>query len=168
DPINRDDRTPRSRLEAELSVLSKVSAADMPVIEQMPEASLLRVYRGNGEREVFTLIRNRRHTNVAFVLGESLRYESDKDTLTVVRGIATGYPNFIFNVRADDVPRFVRDLRDTSVRYRQDYLDRIAGSWGVRRTSSQLWQIFHDINAWMREREPLEAGMLDLNRYAGD
>ena len=168
DPINRDDRAPRSRVEAELSVLSNVSAADMPVIEQMPEASLLRVYKDNGEREVFTLIRNRRHTNVAFVLGESLRYESDKDTLTVVRGIATGYPNFIFNVRADDVPRFVRDLRDTSVRYRQDYLDRIAGPWGVRRTSSQLWQIFHDINAWMREREPLEAGMLDLNRYAGD
>ncbi|MBP9614627.1 MAG: fatty acid cis/trans isomerase, partial [Thiopseudomonas sp.] len=37
--------------------------------------------------------------------------------------------------------------------------------WGIRRTHPQFWQHFHDLSEHIREREPLEAGVLDMNRY---
>jgi hypothetical protein len=39
-------------------------------------------------------------------------------------------------------------------------------SWGVRRTNPDFWNVLHDIQAWVRETTPLEAGVLDINRYA--
>ncbi|GAB3396021.1 hypothetical protein GCM10027514_44130 [Azotobacter armeniacus] len=36
---------------------------------------------------------------------------------------------------------------------------------GIRRCHPELWHYFNDLSAWQRETEPLEAGVLDVNRY---
>ena len=37
--------------------------------------------------------------------------------------------------------------------------------WGIRRSHPQFWQYFHDLSAYIQETEPVEAGVLDMNRY---
>ena len=150
------------RAEQSLSRLTAKPAGALKVIEQLPEATLLRVEMPSGQREVYSLLRNRAHTNVAFMLGEELRYQPALDTLTVYPGVLSSYPNFIFNVQAEQVAEFVSAMeqaRDTPA------FEQVVERWGIRRTHPEFWRYFHDISAYIQQTEPIEAGVLDMNRY---
>lgn len=150
------------RVEQALSRLANKPAGGLKVIDQLPEATLLRVELADGRREVYSLLRNRAHSNVAFILGEHLRYQPALDTLTVYPGVLSSYPNFIFSLGAEEVPAFVAALEQTR---EAGAFQRIVERWGIRRTHPEFWRYFHDLSAYIRETEPAEAGVLDMNRY---
>ncbi|MFJ4374026.1 fatty acid cis/trans isomerase [Pseudomonas japonica] len=172
DPINRCTGAYCSRpqmseefrdVEQALSRLVSRPAAGLKVIGQLPEATLLRIEGQGGQRQVYSLLRNRAHSNVAFMLGEAYRYQPGLDTLTLVPGVLSSYPNFMFNVPASDVPEFVEDLE--AARDDKDRFERVVMRWGVRRSHPQFWRYFHDLNTYIQETDPVEAGVLDMNRY---
>ena len=148
--------------EQALRRLAASPAAGLPVIHQMPDVTLLRVSLPDGSRVIYTLLRNRAHSNVAFMLGESLRYQPEKDTLTVYPGLLGSYPNFLFSLSAQEVPAFVAALEQAGSA--EAFAD-IASRWGIRRSHPAFWDYFHDLSAYLREQEPREAGVLDMNRY---
>ena len=171
DPINRCQGAYCSRpgigetfsdVEQVLSRLTSRPAAGLKVIDQLPEATMLRIEGSDGKRVVYSLLRNRAHNNVAFMLGEAYRYQPGLDTLTIYPGVMSSYPNFMFNIPASDVPEFVEDMELANT---QENFERIVMRWGVRRSNPQFWQYFHDLNSYIRETEPVEAGVLDMNRY---
>ncbi|RYJ63193.1 fatty acid cis/trans isomerase [Pseudomonas songnenensis] len=171
DPINRcqgshcyraDQPASLQRADQALSRLTNRLAAGLPVIQYLPEATLLRVESGDGRRELYSLLRNRAHSNVAFMYGESLRWQPRLDTLTVYPGILSSYPNFLFNMPAADVPAFVSALEQ--VRDNRDF-ERLVERWGVRRSHPRFWDYFTDLTRYLEETDPVEAGVLDMNRY---
>lgn len=170
DPINRCTGAYCSRtgiseefknVEQSLSRLVSRPAAGLKVIDRLPEATMLRI-PGKSGRMVYSLLRNRAHTNVAFLLGEAYRYVPGLDSLTLWPGVLSSYPNFMFNVPADQVPAFVDALEQSRD---QASFDNIVERWGVRRTNPQFWDFFHDLSTYIQETEPQEAGVLDMNRY---
>jgi len=171
DPLNRclgthcyraDQPLPLQQAEQALSRLSNRMAAGLPVVGQLPEATLLRIEYGSGQRELYSLLRNRAHSNVAFMFGEDWRYQPRRDTLTVYPGILSSYPNFLFNLDAREVTTFVAALE--RVRDGADF-ERIVERWGIRRSHPQFWFYFNDLSRYLEETDPLEAGVLDMNRY---
>jgi hypothetical protein len=171
DPINRCDGAYCSRpnidpalqdAEQALSRLTARPAAGLKVIDQLPEASLLRIETASGKREFYSLLRNRAHSNVAFMLGEALRYQPGLDTLTIYPGVLSSYPNFIFNIPAQQVPEFVTQMENAKDAVA---LEKIVDRWGIRRSHPQFWQYFHDQTRYLDETDPREAGVLDMNRY---
>ncbi|MDY0249694.1 MAG: fatty acid cis/trans isomerase [Pseudomonas sp.] len=171
DPINRCRSahchreglsTEAAAVEHTLARLGSRPAAGFKVINYLPEATMVRVELSNGEREIYSVLRNRAHSNVAFMIAESLRYQPGLDTLTVYPEVLSSYPSFIFNVQAADVPTFVMALEQVSD---EAAFRKVVEHWGIRRTHPQFWQYFHDLSEHIREREPLEAGVLDMNRY---
>lgn len=171
DPINRcqgnhcgrADQAPWIQAaDRTLAALSARPASQLPGILQLPETSFLRVVDEHGERTLYTLIRNRAHSNVAFLTGENLRYLPEQDTLTIYPGIVGSYPNFMFEVPATLLPVFAQSL---AVAADEQTFEQLVTRWGIRRTHPQFWQYFHDLSEHIREREPLEAGVLDMNRY---
>ncbi|VVN54533.1 hypothetical protein PS687_01647 [Pseudomonas fluorescens] len=96
---------------------------------------------------VYSLLRNRAHSNVAFLLGEAYRYQPGLDTLTVYPGVLSSYPNFMFNIPALDVPAFVAQMEQ--VKDSQQF-ERIVDRWGVRRSHPLFWQYFHDLSEYVR------------------
>ena len=155
EPVLRD-------AEQALSRLTSRPAAGLKVIDQLPEATMLRIETRTGHREVYSLLRNRAHSNVAFMLGEASRYQPGLDTLTVFPGVLSSYPNFMFNIPAEQVPAFVAAME--SARDAQHF-EKIVDRWGVRRSHPQFWEYFHDLSTYIRETTPLEEGVLDMNRY---
>ncbi|MDN6874236.1 fatty acid cis/trans isomerase [Pseudomonas citronellolis] len=155
---------PRPLQDAEQAFSRLVSrpAAGLKVIEQFPEATILRVELPGGKREIYTALRNRAHSNVAFMLGESLRYQPGLDTLTIYPGVLSSYPNFMFDLKAEEAGDFVSALE--RVQSQEDF-DKVVERWGIRRSHPQFWRYFHDLDAYLRETEPVEAGILDMNRY---
>jgi hypothetical protein len=94
--------------------------------------------------------------------GEELRYQPALDTLTVYPGVLTSYPNFMFGLTAQEVPEFVRSMELAS---HDQAFGKIVERWGIRRSHPEFWGYFHDMSAYIRETEPIEAGVLDMNRY---
>ena len=171
DPINRchgthcyreDQPVELQRVEQALARLTNRMAAGLPAILQLPEATLLRVEYADDRREIYSLLRNRAHSNVAFMFGESLRWQPRLDTLTVYPGILSSYPNFLFSLPASDVPAFAAAMEQ--VRNRGDF-EQVVERWGIRRSHPLFWSYFNDLTRYLEQVEPLEAGVLDMNRY---
>jgi len=60
------------------------------------------------------------------------------------------------------VPAFVEQMENARDRYR---FEQIVERWGVRRSHPQFWQYFHDLSRYIQQTDPVEAGVLDMNRY---
>ena len=99
---------------------------------------------------------------MAFLIGESLRYQPGLDTLTIFPGVLSSYPNFIFNIPAEQVPDFVGSMENAKD---PASFEKIVERWGIRRSHPQFWQYFHDLSRYIHETEPVEEGVLDMNRY---
>ncbi|CRM35926.1 Fatty acid cis/trans isomerase (CTI) [Pseudomonas sp. 24 E 1] len=155
DPVLQD-------AEQALSRLTSRPAAGLKVIDQLPEATMLRIQTASGKREIYSLLRNRAHSNVAFLLGEAYRYQPGLDTLTLYPGVLSSYPNFMFNIPAQEVPEFVAEMERAKDANR---FEKIVDRWGVRRSHPLLWQYFHDLSQYLHEVAPVEEGVLDMNRY---
>ena len=171
DPINRCTGAYCSRdgidpafqdAEQALSRLTSRPAAGLNVIEQLPEATMLRIETPSGKRMVYSMLRNRAHSNVAFLLGEAYRYQPGLDTVTIYPGVLSSYPNFIFNIPAQEVPQFVAQMEGAKD---ADRFEKVVDRWGVRRSHPLFWQYFHDLSQYIRETTPVEEGVLDMNRY---
>lgn len=145
-----------------LSRLTHDTGAALPVVTRLPESTLLRVHASDGRRQVYTLLRHRAHSNVAWMAGESLRFQPERDRLMVYPGLLTSYPNFGFDLPVADVP----DFSDALLAVKSDAdLERVIRRWGMRRSHPGFWRFLDDINAWQRETDPREAGLLDINRW---
>ncbi|WP_426101550.1 fatty acid cis/trans isomerase [Pseudomonas sp. PSPC3-3] len=155
EPVLRD-------AEQALSRLTSRPAAGLKVIDRLPEATMLRIETRSGHREVYSLLRNRAHSNVAFMLGEASRYQPGLDTLTVYPGVLSSYPNFIFNIPAEQVPAFVAAMENARD---AQHFEKVVDRWGIRRSHPQFWEYFHDLSTYIRETTPVEEGVLDMNRY---
>lgn len=171
DPLNRCEQGNCSRIDQPhwiqqadraLSGIAAQPAASLPGISLLPEVTFVRVQHGQNERTVYTLLRDRAHSNVAFMLGEELRYQPEKDRVTVYPGITGSYPNFMFDVPAAQVGEFVAKLSKAG---KIKDFEQIVETWGIRRTHPQFWEILHDITAWQKQQQPLQAGIFDINRY---
>ncbi|CDZ93470.1 fatty acid cis/trans isomerase [Pseudomonas saudiphocaensis] len=171
DPINRCrtshcyhqlQSVARQATEQALSRLTNRVAASLKVIDWLPEATMLRVEHDDEPRAIYSLLRNRAHTNVAFMFGEAYRYKPRMDTLTVYPGVLSSYPNFIFSMNAREVPAFVAAMEQVKD---QVAFERIVERWGIRRTHPDFWAHFNDLTRYLHETDPVEAGVLDMNRY---
>ncbi len=158
----KDPEPIRNQVNSILQTLAARPAKNLSGIRWLPEVSFLRVDLPNGTFLAYTILRNRRHSNVSFIFGESLRRQEDLDSLTLVPTLIGSYPNIIFQVNLSDIERF-RDVL-ASVNSNSDYKNLIS-RWGVLRMAPNFWDIFHSFTQYVRKHDPLEAGIYDMNRY---
>ena len=145
-----------------LLALEGITSKEMPAISWLPDHSLIRVVNDTEKDLVFSMIRNRAHSNVAFILGENLRYQPEQDTLTVYPGVVGSYPNFIFTVAASELDAFVQSVKKISVK---DEFEGLIDNYGIRRTHRDFWQHFHSAYEYQLRTDKHEAGRLDMSRY---
>jgi hypothetical protein len=146
-----------------LQALTKSTAEQLPVINYLPDLSFVKIENENGSPlSVFSMVRNRFHTNVAFILGESLRYRPSKDTLTIYPGVLGSYPNFIYHVKAKQLAAFKNELTRIAS---DEAFAAFNKKWGIRRTHHGFWSHFHQLTDYLKRTNPIEAGIMDMNRY---
>jgi hypothetical protein len=151
--------------EASLQTLASKPASleSMRFVDFMPDVSFLRVSTGNPDQDLaYTLVRNKAHTNVAFMLDEEKRREPDEDTLALYRGLLGSYPNFMFHVPLDKIEAFSAALH--AVRTREQFME-VVSRYGLARTHPEIWSHFHWFVDYLRRVSPVEAGIYDMNRY---
>jgi hypothetical protein len=161
-PCDRPGATP-AEIRAERA-LQRIAAVTGPWVRLLPEVSFLRVrIDETGTRDLlYSLVHNAAHTNVAFLFDEEERRLPADDTVTVVRGHFGSYPNFFFEVGAEEVEAFASELAALAS---EADLDGFAARYGVRRTDPRFWEMADWLRGDLRRRSPVEAGVYDLGRY---
>jgi hypothetical protein len=152
--------TNQAELEAALKL---VAGTHGEFVRVLPEVSFVRVLRPGKESLVYTLVRNRAHLNVSFVLVEQFFFDPEHDTLNVMRGFVGSYPNFFFVVQLDDAQDFVRQLLE--MKEGDGSLANLVSTYGVRRRDPILWPTLDFFHGKFYADSPLEAGLFDINRY---
>ncbi len=157
------DATMRDRVEGTLMTLEQGTATEYPFINFLPNVSLIRIGFGEEDRDLaYTIMLNRVHKNVAFMLREGSRLEPEKDYLTVLRGPVGSYPNFIFQVASPKVDDFVKQLQ--AVKDAEGFTA-VVNKYGVRRTHPSFWDAFQFFSKYLERVNPLQRGIFDANRY---
>lgn len=172
DPINRCQTrsctassgpiSNQTKIQKTLRRLVERPLSAAPYIEHLPEIAFLTVDLGGGQNLLYSIIRNRAHTDVAFILGEGLRLEPQKDTLTIAPGVLGSYPNFMFRSKFEDLESFTTELLTSRS---AEQFDKFVEKWGVRRTHPEFWQVLHGVTDYVKRTNPVQAGILDINRY---
>ena len=146
-----------------LAQIAAKPAKQLKAIGWLPEVTFLRVDLPGGDYLSYTILRNRRHSNVSFLLGESLRYEEELDSLTIVARPIGSYPNLILKINSTDVGDFITAFKGADT---EKSFESIIDNWAVRRMNPQFWNVLHSFTDGMKISEPLQAGIYDINRYS--
>jgi hypothetical protein len=122
----------------------------------------LRIRLKNGTDIAATMVVNRWHDNVAFLLKEDARLDPTKDSVDFIPTLIGAYPNFFFDVHEEDLPDFL----DLLGHYQASTEDkkRLA-QYGINRSDERFWGTYDWFQAKAMHEDPVNAGLFDLNRY---
>ncbi|WP_428033846.1 fatty acid cis/trans isomerase [Amphritea sp.] len=165
--------TATDQISLALSQIAATPAAELAGVKWLPEVSFVRINLDDEAAasdggsaatsfKVYSLLRNRRHSSVAYLLGESLRYQEDLDTLTVMPEPVGSYPNLILQLKQSQLDDFVTSFQGINS---DSTFEQFVERWGVGRMNPQFWPVFHSFADYMHTTNPLEAGVYDMNRY---
>ena len=132
-------------------------------LQPVPDVTYLRVGMGGEEPDlVFSIVRNKGYKNLNSIFADEDQRDLANDTLTLVEGFVGVYPNFFMSVDAREIASFVErfEAADTVADY-----ERFAQRYGMRRTNPAFWAEADWYHERFSEAEPVEHGILDLNRY---
>ncbi len=130
--------------------------------DQNANTAFVRMRRSSGRDLAFTIVINRWHDNVNFLIGEDKRLDSSKDSADFVPGLIGSYPNYFFDIPEKDLPDFI-DLVAHFNKSPKDQ-ERLA-KYGVNRADERFWDAYDWFQKRFLEDEPVQGGLLDLNRY---
>ena len=144
-----------------LKPLARLQGIKGDGLAHVPQSSILRVDGSRSGSEYFTLVNNSGYSNNSELFGDARRRLPAEDYLTVVPGILGAYPNAYFRVDIKNLGVFANRL--AVIRSPEDYAA-LVNDYAVRRSSAQFWAFSDQLHAYYRQREPINAGMLDYNR----
>lgn len=128
----------------------------------LPQVSYVLVHDQQGKtQQVYSLITNSAHTNVAHLFSEDDRRIPQEDNLAVLRGVVGTYPNAFFKVSEQQLAKFTNDL--ANINSEQDY-SVFKDNFAIRRTSKDFWLYADELHAWYNKNQPDSSGLLDFNR----
>lgn len=128
-----------------------------------PDTAYVVLKKGTEVSRVFSVIHNKEHENISWILGESLRMDPKADTLTFVEGYYAPYPNQFFVVDEKDIKKFVDAV--SAVSSDRQY-QKLVKEFGVQRSSPDFWSHYDELNTHFKKVAPIEFGYLDLTRYS--
>ena len=127
-----------------------------------PIFAVLLIRGKDGRAAIYSLVHNREHTNISWILGEAERFAPKEDTLTIEPGVLGAYPNMFFVVAESDIDRFATTV--SNLKSTVDY-EQLVSVFGVRRSNKEFWSLFDEINSIHHASDPVQSGALDLTRY---
>ncbi|HEY8271911.1 MAG TPA: fatty acid cis/trans isomerase [Pseudobdellovibrionaceae bacterium] len=150
-------------IDSELRKIAAVAAQDKtPFAQFFPDVALLQVKGKMGEQKVYSLIHNKEHQNISWILAESMRMSPEEDSLVIREGYWGSYPNMFFTVSEEQMSAFTSQV--LKLKSAKDYA-KLVRNFGVPRTQERFWSVYDEINAHFRKTAPTQFGYLDITRY---
>jgi hypothetical protein len=122
----------------------------------------IKIVLANNKNFVTTLVINRWHDNVDSIFRESNTLNPAKDTVDFLPYSASSYPNAFAIVHYNELSDFFDLLQkfDDSQKYKAK-IDK----YFIRRSNPKFWETYDWFQDDFNTKNPIEAGLYDLNRY---
>jgi hypothetical protein len=144
-------------------IASIKAAGATPFARFFPDLALVLVRGKDGSARIYSLVHNREHDNISWMLAESERFAPQEDSLTIRPGVLGAYPNMFFLVPENEIKRFA--IAVSQLKSATDY-GRLVDMFGVRRSDEKFWSVYDAINAAHIANDPVRSALLDLTRYS--
>jgi len=123
----------------------------------------LRIDMPDGTHISKNLVINRWHDNVNSLFNEESRLNPKKDTMDILSRSIGSYPNVFVVVKLEDLTDFLDLMKhangsDKDIKRMKKYF--------ISRSDEKFWEIYDWFQEDFDRKEPLKAGLYDLNRYA--
>ncbi|WNV05718.1 fatty acid cis/trans isomerase [Candidatus Methylospira mobilis] len=133
----------------------------------MPETAFLLVENDDAAEKskligIYTLIHDDAHSNISQPFRESNNRLPEEDRLSIAKGIIGAYPNVFLRAPKSRLRELVIEMQHLNSE--SDY-QALLSKFGVRRTHPDFWQISDIMHREYGATDPVEAGLLDYNRY---
>jgi hypothetical protein len=156
---SRDNITPIQQVDSDMRKLAKFKGLQLSAL---PELSLVRVIMGAAEEDsVYSLITDKAYSNISKLSDGSNRLP-EQDSITIVPGFISSYPNFFFTVEKAHLIEFINTLGAARAKIEKEAL---YSRFGLRRTHPKLWQHVDWFNKQYKEEKSIRDGLLDMSRY---
>jgi hypothetical protein len=153
--------------ERELSKLSDLPGLNSKWVLKMPSSSLLVVESPEGP-ELYTIVRNKEHLNIAWLSHEHNRRNEAADTIVFYKGVLTSYPNFIFHIDVRRGREFLEEMKNLTDHNSYEIWTRRFGSPRSGPGSEKFWPSSDRVHQVFQAMYPVDYGALDYNRYGTD
>ncbi len=128
----------------------------------IPQLMMLMIESDSKKPQLFTLIHNNAHSNIYSLFDEENNRVPEDDTLTLVRGVLGSYPAAYLRLKEREIPELVERLN--KLNGEESYVQ-LLDRFGVRRSSPDFWSFSDKVFDWYKKDQPIEAGLLDYNRF---
>ncbi len=142
--------------------LLQLSGLKGRAVSFLPEVMFLTLLDDKGQKHHFSISHNSAHSNISQMFKEDARRLPDEDTLTVVPGFLSAYPNAFYQVESSNLPRFVSMVG--GLQSEADYAA-LSSQFAIRRTDNRFWSHSDSLIEVYRMTFPVEAGLFDYNRF---
>lgn len=173
DPLNwknldvPDSQKKNLKISGNAKTLSKITSIKAgkktPFAQFFPDLAYLMIDNDGAPKQVYSIIHNKEHENISWILAESLRMLPEQDSLTLREGYWGSYPNMIFRVNQKDLAAFTKKV--SQLKTEDDY-KKLVGTYGVTRNQARFWTAYDDLQKVFAATDPTEFGYLDLTRYS--
>lgn len=157
--------TSQQFLSEEEKLLSTLATTTGLFNRYFPELSYLIITEEQKPQLGYSIVRNREHENISWVLGEAFRSSPEEDRLLIGRGYYGSYPHLFWVVEKNKIQNFVFEAKKirNQIEYNEFYR-----KYSLDRMNSQFWKIYDFINWDLKNIDPIEFGYVDLSRYRLD
>ena len=132
-------------------------------LQYLPQIITIKVIANSDKRsEFFTLLNTSAHTNISSLFNEEKNRDPLLDRFSILYGVVGSYPAAFLELEETQLIRFVSELNRISTE--EDYV-KLLDNFAIRRSSDKFWAYSDELIEWYRVHYPVEAGLLDYNRF---
>jgi len=133
------------------------------VTDKKANLIFVRVAMPDGTFQVKYLVINRWHDNVNSMFFEEDTLNPKKDTMDILNESTGSYPNAFALIDFHDLGDFLDLMKNYDG---SEVDDRRLQNYFVSRSDERFWNIYDWFQNYYDKKEPVEAGLYDLNRYS--
>ncbi len=155
---------------------------------------LVRASKQNGGNKVYTMVKTNAHFNAESIFAEVKHRDFESDHLIISDEFIGSYPNFYVDIDLKNAQMFIQNLHDhagkdidelsinkfkrhfgrfgspypktePTIEYGSYKNSEAATSEILKNSYAKFWDTNDEINRIFKQENPIEAGILDLNRY---
>ena len=132
-------------------------------LQHLPQIITVKVIAEAGNQsEFFTLFNTSAHKNISSLFNEESNRMPERDHFSILYGVVGSYPAVFLEVKESQLTLFITQLRRISIE--ADYIA-LLDQFAIRRSSAKFWAYSDELTEWYKAHNPVEAGLLDYNRF---
>jgi hypothetical protein len=155
-------QTKRSNLHKESTTpFDELKSLSSQTARYLPDTIHLLIEKKNSS-ELYTLIHNKDHYNVAMMFFEGDRRRPEKDSVDIIKGAGSSYANFIIPLKESQISTFNKDLKSAT---HNAAVLKVLKKYGLSRSAPDFWKTYNKVSDLAVIKSTNERGKIDLNRY---